>query len=197
MVAPAERRERGIANVMAVDDAPFSPADERVTLVGAIYADERLDGVVTTWVTRDGEDATARIAAMLTRSRFAEHVRLVMLDGIAVAGFNVIDLERLCRTTGCPVVAVVRRRPDLDSIRDALIEHLPGGERRWRAIAALGPVEPVGEVFMQRAGIDRATAAATVQRHVRHGNAPEPLRVAHLIAGGLRPAAVAPRGVGK
>ncbi len=175
----------GIANVMAIDDAPFSPADERVTLVGAIYADERLDGVVTTQVTRDGVDATDRIAAMLTRSRFAEHVRALMLDGIAVAGFNVIDLPRLNRTTGCPIIAVVRRRPDLDSIREALLEHLPGGERRWRAIAALGPVEPVGEVFIQRAGIDRATAEATIRRHVRHGHVPEPLRVAHLIAGGL------------
>lgn len=175
----------GIANVIAVDDAPFAPADERVTVVGAIYADARLDGVLTAWVTRDGEDATDRIARMLTRSRFAEHVQALMLDGVAVAGFNVIDLERLSGLTGCPVIAVVRRRPDLESIREALIEHLPNGERRWHAIAALGPVEPAGHVFIQHAGIDRATAGATVKRHTRHGHLPEPLRVAHLIAGGL------------
>ncbi len=170
---------------MAVDDAPFSSDANEVPVVAAIFADRRLDGVLTTSVARDGRDATAAISRMLTESRFAEHVRLVMLDGVAVAGFNVIDLGELHRRTGCPAIAVVRREPDLEAIRRALLAHLPDAEARWASIAALGPVEAVGQVFVQCAGIERAAAAATIKRHTRYGHLPEPLRVAHLIAGGL------------
>ena len=38
---------------------------------------------------------------------------------------------------------------------------------------------------MQRIGIERSAAAALVAATTLHGNLPEPLRLAHLIAGGI------------
>ena len=86
-------------------------------------AGNRLDGVLIGAVRRDGVDATRVIARMLQGSRFARHVQAVILQGIAVAGFNVIDIHGLHAELGRPVLVVARRRPRLALIRAALLEH--------------------------------------------------------------------------
>lgn len=65
---------------------------------------------------------------------------------------------------------------------DAIVR---GGVRKWRLIEAAGPVEPVGELYVQRAGISLADAASLIKGPQLHSRVPEPLRVAHLIAGGV------------
>jgi len=138
---------------------------------------------VTGEVRRDGRNATERIAAMLDDSRFDP--RLVFLNGIAVAGFNVVDLPDLAARLDRPVVVVARRRPGMPRIRRALLEKVPGGRRKWALIEKAGPMEPIEGVWVQRAGISRRDAAAALRRATRFGKVPEPLRVAHLVAGAL------------
>lgn len=176
----------GYSNVIGFDDGPF-PREHRgeVPVVGTVYAGARLDGVLVTRVRRDGDDATERLAAALAGSRFREHAGLVLLQGIALAGFNVVDIHALRRSLGRPVLVVTRAAPDLERVRHALLERVPGGEAKWAAVRAAGPMEPLEGLWAQRAGITREQAAATLARHCRHGRLPEPLRTAHLIAGAL------------
>lgn len=173
-------------HVIGVDDAPF-PRHHRgdVLVVGAVFAGERLEGVLTTAVRRDGANATPRVADMVRGCRFAPQLQAVLLQGIALAGFNVVDIHRLHETLGMPVLVVCRRSPDLGAIRRALLSRVPGGERKWRLIERAGPMEPMEELWVQRAGLDRAGARALLKAHVRHGHMPEPVRAAHLIAGGV------------
>mgnify|MGYP000928749348 CR=1 FL=1 len=182
----ARARPGGFANVVGFDDAPF-PRTHRgdVAVFGAVYADARLAGVLRTRVRRDGRNATEQLATTLTGSKFREHVQCVLLQGIALAGFNVVDLWALHARLELPVLVVARRAPNLRAIERALLEHVPGGARKWALIEQAGPMEPCGEVFVQCAGLSLAEARATVLRHSREGNVPEPLRVAHLIAGGV------------
>lgn len=84
-----------ISNVVGFDDAPFPRAHRGdVLLVGTVCSRTRLDGVLSARVRRDGSNSTDRMIAMVEGSQFAEHVRAVLLQGIAVAGFNVIDVHR-------------------------------------------------------------------------------------------------------
>jgi len=46
-------------------------------------------------------------------------------------------------------------------------------------------MEPVANVWVQRVGISREQTAALLRATTLHGNLPEPLRLAHLIAGGV------------
>ena len=174
-----------ITNVVGFDDAPFARTHRGdVLLIGVVVSKTRLDGVISTRVRRDGINATDRMIALLRASQFAEHVRAVILQGIAVAGFNVIDVHHLHDTLGLPVVTVARRQPDFAAMERAL-SHLPGGKRKWKLIEQLGPMEPVRGVFVQRVGIDLAETKALLKVTTLHGNLPEPLRLAHLIAGGV------------
>jgi endonuclease V-like protein UPF0215 family len=184
---PTARTARtGFANVVGFDDAPFARAHRGdVPVFGAVYADERLVGVLRSEVRRDGRNATAKLGSALEGSKFREHVQCVLLQGIALGGFNVVDLHALHERLAVPVVVVVRHAPDLRAIERALLRHVPGGARKWALIQQAGPMEACGEVFVQRAGLSLAEAHATVLRHSREGNVPEPLRVAHLIAGGI------------
>jgi len=108
-----------------------------------------------------------------------------MLQGIAFGGFNVVDIHALSRKLGLPVLAVMRRRPDFTAIRSVLLSRVPGGARKWARIERAGPVERAGTVYVQRAGIDLDDAKRLVAATTLHGAVPEPLRVAHLIAGGV------------
>jgi hypothetical protein len=169
-----------------VDDAPFAREHRGdVAIVGAVFAGLRLEGVLTGRVRRDGRNATAAVAAMLAGSKFFPQLQLVLLQGIALGGFNVVDLPELHRRLGVPVLVVARRPPRLPLIREALLGRVPGGRRKWRLLERLGPMEPAGGVWVQRAGLTLAEAERVVRRLAVHGHVPEPLRTAHLIAGGM------------
>jgi endonuclease V-like protein UPF0215 family len=182
-------------NVIAFDDGPFPHAHTgQVLLVGAVCSRTRLDGVVSGKVRRDGTDSTSRMIELVTRSQFREHVRVVLLQGIAVAGFNVVDVHTLSRALDVPVLVVTRRQPDLDAVHRALFSEAPhsrprvrGAARKWALIQAAGAIEPLGRgrLWVQRAGLSLEQARRVVAATTLHGNIPEPLRVAHLIAGGI------------
>jgi endonuclease V-like protein UPF0215 family len=58
------------------------------------------------------------MADLVRRSQFAGHVRAVLLQGIAVGGFNVVDVHALSRALRVPVLVVMRRPPDVPLGRD-------------------------------------------------------------------------------
>jgi endonuclease V-like protein UPF0215 family len=154
-------------------------------VVCTAFAGLRLEGVLSTRVRRDGADATRAIAACIAGSRYAAHSKLVMFQGIALAGFNVVDIHGLHELLGIPVLVVARREPRFAAIRAALETRVRGGARKWALIEKAGPMEPAGPLRMQRAGIAAADAVAVIEALSIHGNIPEPLRLAHLVAGGV------------
>lgn len=178
--------KRRFSNVIGFDDAPFRRQNQQqVRLVGAVYADLRLDGVLIGEVTRDGDDAARRIAQLIERSKFLEHLQLIMLQGIAVAGFNVVDVFHLHRRLSLPVLVTARQRPNLAAIESALIQNVSGGAEKWELIQRLGPMEPAGRIYVQRMGLSLGQAVRVVEHFAIHSHIPEPIRTAHLFAGAL------------
>ncbi|HJW97879.1 MAG TPA: DUF99 family protein, partial [Candidatus Bathyarchaeia archaeon] len=108
--------------VLGVDDGFFIPHSKGFApVIGVVFRGGYwLDGVVSTKVEIDGFDATDKIASMIVNSAHYRQVRVVMLDGITFAGFNVVDLKKLGAETKLPVIAITRDKPDLDDIRAAL-----------------------------------------------------------------------------
>ncbi len=150
-----------------------------------MFAGQRFDGVVIGKVRRDGADSARKLAQLVHSSRFRDHLQLVMLHGIALAGFNVVDIAALHRELGLPVLVVCRRQPDLDAIRAALLERVRGGRRKWALIERLPPMRPAASVWVQSVGLPEEAVDGIVRRFAINGHVPEPLRTAHLIAGAL------------
>jgi uncharacterized protein len=174
---------------LGIDDAPFRFSDETVPVVGVVVqAPSYIEGVLTTLAEVDGHDATDRIAEMVSDSRYREGLAMVLLDGAAVGGFNVIDVEALYKRVGRPIVTVTRDKPDLAAIETALRRRFDDWEERLRlmrghpvhAIRSHGGTLWVSFVGTEASAVREALALTTVR-----GVLPEPLRIAHLIAAGI------------
>ena len=174
------------SHVVGFDDFPFTHGRRgNVPVVGAVYAGLRLEGILSGSVRQDGANATRNLARLVAESKFARRIQLVLLQGIALGGFNVIDVHDLNRRLGIPVLVVARRAPDLASVREALLTRVPGGARKWALVERAGEMEPAAGVWVQRAGLTPEEADLVIRRFAVHGRIPEPLRAAHLIAGGM------------
>jgi len=151
--------------VLAIDDGCFVPRTKGTAdVVGVVYRGGYwFDGVMHTRITIDGLDATEKMAAMIKNSPYYGELRVVILDGITFAGFNVVDIHSLFNLIDLPVVSVVREKPDLDEIKSAL-KHLPDFDLRWQAIQNAGELFAVqtrsgqNPVYVQLAGISYADA---------------------------------------
>ena len=173
-------------HVIGFDDAPYPPNHRGdVAVVGAAFAGARLEGVLIGKVRRDGVNATHRLLQLVLQSRFAAHNQLIMLQGIAFAGFNVVDIHALSEASAMPVLVIARKQPNPAKIKKALLGSVPGGVRKWRLIEKAGTMESVAGVYIQRAGLGSASAQRVIMCFAVNSAIPEPLRTAHLIAGGI------------
>ena len=178
--------------VLGVDDGVFTPHVEAwVPVIGVVFRGGYwLDGVMHTKIAVDGFDATEKISLMITKSPHYRQLRVIMLNGITFAGFNVVDIKALNAETGLPVIAVTRRKPNLAEIREALT-HLPRSEERWNAVLNAGElVEATARqgherVYVHVAGVPKEDARKVVRLTSTRSNVPEALRVAHLISSGI------------
>ena len=148
-----------------------------------------LEGVIRTYIKKDGLDATDRLVEMVMESKHYGQVRVVMLNGVTMGGFNVVDMEALHEGTGIPVISVMRKPPDMASIKKAL-GNLDEPEFRYDVILKAGKAVkvpmPRGEpIYLQCKGIDAEQATSIILSSATHSRIPEPVRVAHLIATGI------------
>lgn len=175
--------------VLGLDDAPFRFGDARVPVVGVVVrAPNYVEGVLTASVAVDGTDATDVLTERILGSRHREGLALVLLDGIALGGFNVVDLDRLHAAVGVPVATVTRDRPDVRAMVAALRLRFLDWRERTALIRrhALWAIETGHRPLHAAAvGIERSDLAEILTRCTVRGALPEPIRLAHLIAAAI------------
>jgi uncharacterized protein len=178
--------------VLGIDDGKFTPHTKgNVLVVGVVFrGGSSIEGLMHTNITLDGLDATDKLTLMINSSPYRKQLRLVMLNGITFAGFNIVDLKKLSVATKLPVVALTRDKPNLDSIHEAL-NNLPNKVERWRIVLKAGEINEVinkgAKIYIETAGISLTDAQKIIQLTSTRSSLPEPLRVAHLIASGISP----------
>jgi endonuclease V-like protein UPF0215 family len=167
------------------DDVPWRHrASSSVGLVGVVCAGTRFEGMVCGNVRRDGWRATEAIVKLLARGKFLPQLHLVLLDGIAFGGFNVVDLPRLARELQRPCVAVMRRLPDLPGMERAALR-LARPAARLAVLRRAGPIHVSGPFVYQVYGAEPRETADALLRLTDTGHVPEALRLAHLVAGAM------------
>ena len=178
--------------VLGIDDGKFTPRTQgSVIVVGVVFrGGYSIDGVMHTTIAIDGLDATEKLTSMINASPHCRQLRLVMLNGITFAGFNVVDIKKLNVATKLPVLALTHEKPDLNGIHEAL-KNLPNSEERWTMVLEAGEIHEVinkgTKIYVETAGISLADAQKIIALTSSRSSLPEPLRVAHLIASGVSP----------
>lgn len=176
--------------VMGIDDSAFSFDEDAVVVVGVVVRlPNYLEGVLTTTSEVDGSDATERLKEMIGGSRYVENLAAILIDGIAIGGFNVIDLESLHAALDTPVATVTRDKPDLESMKKALKAKFPDWEERFSLItrAELHEVETQHKpLYVQVVGEGIENIKEIIAKSTVLGSLPEPIRMAHLIATAIK-----------
>ncbi len=190
MEAKSFRSIKSEIRVLGVDDGKFVPHTKGTALVvGVVFrGGSSLDGVLHTHITVDGFDATEQLVKMINNSTHIKQLRLIMLNGITLAGFNVVNIKKLNSATKLPVIALTSQRPNLDAVYNA-IKKMPKSRQRWNIILSAGKILQISckskNFYVEIAGIDVADATKIISLTSTRSSFPEPLRVAHLIASGV------------
>ncbi len=175
--------------ILGVDDAPFPiHTTSPVMLIGTVFrAGNWLDGVLRTYITGDGTDATSKISSMVNHTRQKDQLGVIMLDGITFGGFNVVNIRKIFQETGIPVIVIMRRFPSFEKIKKAL-KRFQDWEERWNNVLDAGKVyeiENEENIYIQIQGINLEDAEEIVRLSATRSAIPEPVRVAHIIAAGV------------
>lgn len=173
------------ARFLGIDDSPFDKyKDKSVLVVGTVFrGGDWMDGVLSTKVKVDGSDSTKKLIEMINNSKFRPQLHAIMLDGIALGGFNVVDVEKLHKRTNLPVIVVIRDYPDFRKIINALVKLKM--ESKIRLLRKAGEPKKVDNIYIQYVGTDFDSAKSIVKLTATRSFLPEPVRIAHIIAAGI------------
>ncbi len=179
--------------VIAFDDGPFEFRGEGKTiLIGAVFrGGQFMDGLLKAEIEIDGLDAEGKIISLVRKCKFKDG-RVIMLDGITFAGFNIVNIQKIFEKTKLPVIAVTRKKIDFEKFFAAaaktsrpakILECVRAAGTVYTADFKLGNKK--GKFFFQCAGLQPRDAAEILSVCTTRAFVPEPLRVAHLIASGV------------
>ena len=171
--------------VIGIDDAPHKfKSKGNILIIGTIFrGGSSLDGVLSTKASIDGNNATAKIIEMINKSRFKSQLQCIFLDGIAVGGFNIIDIKELSKKTKLPVIVIIRKKPDIARIKKILTRIKK--KSKIKLLEKAGPVVPAGKIYIQLTGLSIEKANEILKISCTRSHIPEAIRLAHIIASGI------------
>ncbi len=151
--------------ILGIDDAPFDKFKRgKVLVIGAIF--------------RGGQ-----FLEMVNKTRHKPQLQIIIIDGIALGGFNIIDVKKIYKETKLPVIVVIRRMPDIENIKRILKKIGKANKIKFLEQAGL-PVK-IGKIYCQLTGITKEKAEQVLKIACTRSYLPEPIRVAHIIASGV------------
>lgn len=178
--------------ILGIDDAPFNKfKDKQCLVVATVFrGGDWMDGLLSTTVAIDGDDATEKLIELVKKSRHLEQLQCIMVNGIALAGFNVIDVQKLVKRTGLPVIVIIRKRPNFRLIEIALKKADPKTAlKKLTLMYKAGKVHKLKlrnkTVYYQTIGISEKRAAEIIKISATRAIIPEPLRIAHIVSSGI------------
>ncbi len=77
--------------VLGFDDVPFEFNDSKVNIIGSFCINTKFEGMLFSEVDKDGNNSTDVLIDIISKSKFYDQTNIILLDGIAFGGFNVID----------------------------------------------------------------------------------------------------------
>jgi endonuclease V-like protein UPF0215 family len=177
-----DAHKKGV-RVLAVASGPVE-GKKRALVVGIVQRELTIEGVLSTTVEVDGTDSSYRIAEMLRKSRFRQQVKIVVFDGIALAGLNLIDPKRISKSLGVDVLIITRRKPRKRALVNALKKYSEASGKGvdGRLEVLEGSDALAGYAW---AGLHVKTTAKTVEGEGLTNSAFEALRLAHIVARGV------------
>ncbi|HJU14457.1 MAG TPA: DUF99 family protein [Candidatus Nitrosotalea sp.] len=164
----------------------FREKGKHSSLAGVVMRrDLVIDGFVFGRATLEGDDATDAIVSMY-QGLGRQDISFVLLSGLIISMYNIVDIRRLWEEVKVPVVGVTYE--ESVGIEDAIKYHFPGSyDAKVSQYKKLGPRAKVQlhtghDIYLRVEGCDLKEAKKLLDEFTLQGAIPEPLRVAQLLA---------------
>jgi len=167
----------------------FSQNSKKSVLSGIVMStDLVIDGFVFGHSTVGGDDATDAILEMYEKLD-RQDVSFLLISGIVISLYNIIDMKRISEKIGLPVIGVTYE--ESSGIEDAIKHHFP--ESYKSKLTEYSKLEPRKKItlhtsynlYVRNEGCTVLEAKQLLDKITLQGSIPEPLRITQLLANTL------------
>jgi endonuclease V-like protein UPF0215 family len=184
IIAPRVHPEKKGIRVLGIAES-FKKSSKKSTLAGVVMRrDLIIDGMAYASATIGGDDATNSIISM-HRSFGRDDINCILLDGLVISMYNIIDGEQVAGETGLPLIAITFEdskglegsiKHHFDDWNDKLVQYQKLGLRQ-RVTLNTGK-----NLFIRYWRVSQRSAVTILNSFTLQGSIPEPIRVAKLAA---------------
>jgi endonuclease V-like protein UPF0215 family len=157
---------------------------KRCLLVGVVRRQIVIEGILSTSVAIDGGDATSQIIKLARDTRFRDQIKLIALNGIAIAGLNIIDINELEKRLGVQTIMITRSRPHKSKLMEAVRKGIREKAQLLEKESLISEVNSRIAIRKQGGLYIQAREGSQFPDSII-SEAFETLRIAHLIARGI------------
>src|ERR687886_2637681 len=164
----------------------FRASGIKSTIAGVVMRrDLIIDGIILSNTTLKGNDSTENILCMFKSLKRGD-INCIILDGLIISMYNIIDGKLIQIETGLPVIAITFE--DSVGLETSIRRHFPDNpELKLVQYAKLGKRDRVllktGKfLFIRYWGLTLKHAITILNSFTLQGSVPEPIRVAKLVA---------------
>ena len=167
----------------------FSQNSKKSVLSGIVMStDLVIDGFVFGYSTVGGDDATDAILEMYEKLD-RQDVSFLLISGIVISLYNIIDMKRISEKIGLPVIGVTYE--ESSGIEDAIKHHFP--ESYKSKLTEYSKLEPRKKItlhtscnlYVRNEGCTVLETKQLLDKITLQGSIPEPLKITQLLANTL------------
>lgn len=186
MQTPRIHTDKKGVRALGISESFIKGESKKSILAGVVMrADLIVDGFSFSKTTVGGMDATDCVIELYQKLR-RDDINCMFLNGCVISWFNIIELGKVHRDTGLPVICVTYE--ESEGLEKYLIEYF--GDRAEERIVKYrenGEREKLelrtgNTIFARYFGLGRKEALRILNRFTLQGAIPDPLRVARLLA---------------
>ena len=167
----------------------FSQNSKKSILSGIVMStDLIIDGFVFGHSTVGGDDATDAILEMYEKLD-RQDVSFLLISGIVISLYNIIDMKRISEKIGLPVIGVTYE--ESSGIEDAIKHHFPESYKsKLTEYSKLGSRKKITlhtshSLYIRNEGCTELEAKQLLDKITLQGSIPEPLKITQLLANTL------------
>jgi len=178
--------KKGIRALGIAESFQTNGSSNRSLLTGVVMrSDMIVDGFVFGSTMINGDDSTAQIISLYQNLR-RNDINLVMIGGSVISLYNIIDIAEVGSSIGLPVISVTFEKSE--GLDEPIKRHFPTGwENKIKAYEKIGDRHEVKlwtgySAYVRFHGIQLDETKKTLDKFLKQGAVPEPIRLAQLLA---------------
>ena len=172
--------KRGV-RILALNGSRFNKKGGKELVIGIIGREGLIEGSLSFYVGVDGDDSTESLIKALEESKFGEQVKIIVINGITLAGLNILDFEEIAKRTMAGMIAITRKKPR-KSLLIASLHKDPEREYKEAVIRNTYKKVKIARIegfHFQLLGVDEDYARSMAKELLSL------LRIAHIISSGI------------